>query len=144
MVIEIVYETLSTRPHGAPSMTDRCPFILTSIHSAITIFYSLMYDCVSQAQRPNSMWLNKKESQAKPESPDSTTHKSDPPDSSRLSKYALKQEKKRLKKDAKVSYKPCRSKRFSNQLSVGCEVELSIIIQYYQHTCSILSFYCIP
>ena len=50
------------------------------------------------------MWLNKKESQTKPESPDSTTHKSDPADSGRLSKYALKQEKKRLKKDAKVSY----------------------------------------
>ena len=39
-------------------------------------------------------------------SPDATTHKSDQADSSRLSKYALKQEKKRLKKDAKVSYNP--------------------------------------
>ena len=66
----------------------------------------LMYMTVLQAQRPNSMWLNKKETQAKPMSPDATTHKSDQADSSRLSKYALKQEKKRLKKDAKVSYNP--------------------------------------
>lgn len=54
-----------------------------------------------KAHRPNSTWLNKKDSQVKVTSPDSATDKSIGGDSGRLSKHALKQEKKRIKKDAK-------------------------------------------